>query len=331
LKGNLQVAQTAKVMATIIITGGTGLIGKAVSELLTGKGHEVILFSRGKSQGSNTGSGGHPYAVAHWDPEQQVYDKATIQRADYILNLAGAGVADKRWTKKRKQEIVDSRVKGGELLVKALKETPNKVQAVVSVSGIGWYGDDEKRKPGKVAFTEDDPVDTDFLGETCRLWEASVDPVQELGKRLVKLRVGIVLSKQGGALDEFKKPIRFGVAAILGSGKQFISWIHIDDLTRLLLFAIENDKVNGVYNAVAPQPVTNKNFTIKLAEKMKGRFYIPFYVPSFVLKIVVGELCVEVLKSATVSNNKISLKGFQFLFPTPDAALTELVKNKLSV
>lgn len=312
-------------MATILITGGTGLVGRAVSKLLISKGYEVILLSRGVTKEAATGA--QSYKLAHWDPEKQEIDKAAVQKADYIIHLAGAGVADKRWSKKRKQEIVDSRVKGGELLVKALRETPNKVQAVISASAIGWYGADEIRKPGKKAFTEDDPADTEFLGEACKLWEASIDPVQELGKRLVKFRLGIVLSKEGGALSEFSKPVRFGVAAILGSGRQVISWVHIDDVARLLVFAIENEKIQGVYNAVASQPVTNKHFVNVLAEKIKGRFYIPFYVPSFILKIMLGEMSVEVLKSATVSNSRISNKGFQFLFPTVEAALADLTKN----
>jgi uncharacterized protein (TIGR01777 family) len=309
-------------MATILITGGTGLIGQAVSKLLISKGHSIIILSRGQSAYTNS-----PYSVAHWDPAKQEIDVAAIRQADYIINLAGAGVADKRWTKKRKQEIVDSRVQVGELLVKALKENTNKVKAVISASGIGWYGDDVKRKPGRNAFTEDDPVDNEYLGETCRLWEASIDPVQELGKRLIKFRIGIVLSNEGGALKEYKMPVRFGVAAILGSGKQVISWIHIDDLTRLIVYAIEHEELHGVYNAVASQPVTNRNFMLKLAEKMKGRFYIPFYVPSFVLKLMLGGLSIEVLKSATVSNSKISHAGFQFLYPTVEAALGDLTKH----
>ena len=309
-------------MATILITGGTGLVGTAVSKLLISKGHEVIVLSR-----RQVAAGDPLYSIAHWDPEKQEIDVAAIQKADYIINLAGAGVADKRWTKKRKQEIVDSRVKSGELLVKTLRENTNKVKAVISASGIGWYGDDAKRKPSRKAFIEDDPADSEYLGETCKLWEASIDPVQELGKRLIKFRIGIVLSKEGGALKEFKQPVRFGVAAILGSGRQLISWIHIDDLTRLMLYAIEHESLRGVYNAVASQPVTNRHFMLKLAEKVKGRFYIPLYVPSFVLKAVLGGMSVEVLKSATVSNSKIGLAGFQFLYPTIDAALSDLTKE----
>lgn len=327
-------------MSTILITGGTGLIGKKLSKLLTEKGHEVIIVSRGESKAavnSPTGSGKQAssgkqadapsVAVAHWDTEKQVIDKAAIEKADYIINLAGAGVADKRWSKKRKQEIIDSRVKSGELIVKALKETPNKVKAVISASAIGWYGDDEKRKASKKAFTEDDPVDSDYLGQVVKVWEESVEPVTALGKRLVKLRLGIVLSADGGALKEFMTPVKFGVATILGSGKQLISWIHIEDAARLFIYAIEHEELSGVYNAVAAQAVTNKTFNTLLADKLKGKFHIPLYVPSFVLKIVLGEMSVEVLKSATVSNTKVSNAGFQFLYPTIDTALTNLVKS----
>lgn len=309
-------------MATILITGGTGMIGQALSKLLISKEHTIIILSRGMSGSTNP-----QYAVAHWDPARQEIDVAAIQQADYIINLAGAGVADKRWNKKRKQEIIDSRVQSGELLVKALKENANKVKAVISASGIGWYGDDVKRSPARKAFVEDDPVDTEYLGEVCRLWEASIDPVQELGRRLIKFRIGIVLSNEGGALKEFRMPVRFGVAAILGSGRQVISWIHIDDLTRLIVYAIEHEELQGVYNAVASQPVTNRNFMLNLAGKIKGRFYIPFYVPSFVLKLMLGGMSVEVLKSATVSNSKISHAGFQFLYPTIEAALGDLTKR----
>ena len=310
-------------MATILITGGTGLVGKAVTQLLISKGYDVIVLTRKQAT-----TGKEQYSEAHWDPDKGVIDVAAVQKADCIINLAGAGVADKRWSKKRKQEIIDSRVRGGELLVKTLREEENKVKLLINPSGIGYYGDDIKRPRGKQAFIETDAADDEFLGKTCQLWEASVDPVQEMpGKRLVKFRIGVALSKEGGALTEFLKPVKFGVAAILGSGRQVISWIHIDDLARLFLYAIENEKIQGVYNAVASQPITNKNFVLKLAEKVKGRFYIPFYVPSFVLKLVVGGLSIEVLKSATVSNSKISHEGFQFLYPTIEPALNDLTKK----
>jgi uncharacterized protein (TIGR01777 family) len=307
-------------MATILITGGTGLIGKALTNALLEKNYKVIILSRGLV-GEQAGASNPSYAV--WDINGQEIDKAAIGDADYIIHLAGAGVADKRWTKKRKQEIVNSRVKGSELIVKALQEIPNKVKAVITASAIGWYGPDPVI-PNPKPFREGDTNDNAFLGKTCKLWEESLVPISKMGKRLVKLRTGIVLSKDGGALKEFKNPLRFGVAAILGSGKQVISWIHIDDLVRLYIAAIEDQNMNGVYNAVAPGPVSNKKLTLHLARIQKGKFFIPIHVPSFVLKIVLGEMSVEVLKSATVSCDKVHYGGFVFLFPGIEAALANL-------
>ena len=307
-------------MATILITGGTGLIGKALTNALLEKNYKVVILSRGLV-GEQPDTSNPSYAK--WDINSQQIDKAAIGNADYIIHLAGAGVADKRWTKKRKQEILDSRVKGSELIVKALQVVPNKVKAVISASAIGWYGSDPVI-PNPKPFREDDPNDNEFLGETCKLWEESLAPIKNMGKRLVKLRTGIVLSKDGGALKEFKNPLRFGVAAILGSGRQVISWIHIDDLVRLYIAAIEDQNMNGVYNAVAPGPVSNKKLTLQLARIQKGKFFIPVHVPSFVLKIVLGEMSVEVLKSATVSCDKVHYGGFVFLFPSIEAAIANL-------
>ncbi len=302
-------------MATICITGGTGMIGTALSAYLSAKGHAIIILSRTSQTSDNP-----LITFAKWDVAAGTIDKEAIAASDYIIHLAGAGVADKRWTKSRKAEIVNSRVEGGNLLVKVLKEYPNKVKAVISASGIGWYGPDTG-KP----FVETDPSYADFLGQTCNQWEASMDPITTLNIRLIKLRTGIVLSNKGGALKEFKNPLRFGLAAILGSGKQMISWIHIDDLCHLYEYAIEHEDVAGIYNAVAPNPVNNKDLTLALAKKMRGNAFITAPVPSFVLKIVVGELSVEVLKSATVSSAKIQKTGFQFIYPTIDAALTQLI------
>jgi uncharacterized protein len=309
-------------MSTILITGGTGLIGTALSKMLLEKGYEVIILTRGSSiKLSNFSFQASSISCAQWDIEKGTMDKNAIEKADYIIHLSGASIGEKKWTEKRKKEIVESRVNSGELIVKALNETPNKIKAVISASGIGWYGKDGDRGFFKgSSFKEDALAASDFLGQTCKQWEQALHPVQTLGKRLVIFRQGIVLSNEGGALIEFKKPLKFRVAAILGNGKQIMSWIHIEDLCRMYLYALEN-KIQGTFNAVAPQPVSNKKFTLQLARKMIGKFFIPVRVPSFALKMVLGDMSVEVLKSATVSCEKIKLTGFQFLYPSIKEAI----------
>ncbi len=323
-------------MSTVLISGGTGLVGKVLGQALLAKGYEVIILTRDAGKKSSTP--GLSYAT--WNVEDQAIDKTAISRADHIIHLAGAGVADKRWSKKRKQEILDSRVMSSRLITKSLEEIPNKVRSVIGASAIGWYGADltpasakatvGKPNPSPLGgegnslrkFIESDLPANDFLGQTCRQWEDSIELVTALHKRLVKLRIGIVLSREGGALKEFMMPLRFGIATILGSGRQIISWIHIDDLVSIFIAAIENETMNGVYNAVAPKPVSNRELVLALACSRK-RFFIPFRVPSFVLKFLLGEMSIELLKSATVSADKILLTGFQFRFPDITSALND--------
>jgi uncharacterized protein len=283
----------------------------------------VIVLSRQLPNAGEAGVANSAISFAQWDVKKQVMDIAALQQADYIIHLAGAGVMDKKWTVEYKKEIVDSRVNSSKLIVASLLQHPNKVKAVISASAIGFYGKDEE--PPKV-FTEEVPADKNFLGETCALWEESMQPVVQLNKRLVQLRIGIVLSKDGGALKEFMTPVKMGIAAILGNGKQMTSWIHIDDLCRMFLFAVENESMTGVYNAVAPLPVNNKLLTLTLAKKMKRLFYIPFYVPTFILKIMLGGRSIEILKSTTVSCKKIIAAGFNFQFENIEKALGDLVK-----
>ena len=305
---------------TVLITGGTGLVGQSLTEALIAKGYKVIIVTRnitGKKQTDNL-------AFAKWDVGKQQIDTDAVQQADYIIHLAGAGVVEKRWSEAYKKEIRDSRTESSRLLIDALQQT-NKVKAVISASAIGWYGAD--KEPVHI-FTEADPPDAGFLGETCKLWETSIDPVTALNKRLVKLRIGIVLSNGGGALAEFKKPLRFGIAAVLGTGNQMVSWIHIDDLCNMFIAAMENENLSGCYNAVAPGPVSNRTLTLSLAKALNGRWYVPVSVPKMVLQFMMGESSIEVLKSTTVSSKKILDTGFQFTFNHIDAALKNLAAVK---
>lgn len=311
-------------MATVLITGGTGTIGKALTKALLQKQYQVIILTRQPEKQPASVPG---VTYAKWNIADQSIDVTALASADHIIHLAGASVTEGRWSKKRKQEIVDSRVKSSQLIIHALQQNLNKVQSVISASATGWYGEDQAI-PSKNPFREEAPAANDFLGQTCQQWEQSIEPVTGLGKRLVKLRTGIVLSNDGGAFVEFKKPLRFGIAAILSSGKQIISWVHVDDLVRLYITAIENENFRGAYNAVAPKPVSNKELVLEIAHIEKGKFFIPLHVPSFVLKLVLGEMSVEVLKSVTASCDKVHVEGFTFLFPSIEAAVKDLLTEK---
>lgn len=305
-------------MQTVLITGGTGMVGTSLTQLLLSKGYQVIILTR-KPQTSPIPN--LTYAV--WDIAKGTIDPLAFEKADTIVHLAGAGVADKRWSKKRKQEIVDSRVMSGALLVKYLTAHTHQVKTVVTASAIGWYGPDTEQSL-QYGFTETDPVDGAFLGDTCKQWEDSVKPIETLGIRLVTLRIGIVLNKQGGALAEFIKPAKFGLATIFGTGNQMVSWIHYKDLCKMILFGIETNSIHGVYNAVSPDPTSNKDLIIAITKKLRG-FYLPIPVPAFVLNIMLGEMSIEILKSAKVSSNKIQEADFKFDYPTLNSALHELL------
>ncbi len=293
------------------------MVGRHLSEYLINNGYDIVWLSR---KAGITELAGKQIPVAAWDPAKGTIDTWAIERADYIIHLAGAGVADKRWSEKRKQEIASSRIESGALLVKTLSQAQHKVKALISASAIGWYGPDTAETATNAGFIESDPPYPGFLGDTCKAWESSVAGVEALGIRLVKCRIGIVLSPKGGALKEFMKPLKMGVAAIMGNGEQIVSWIHIEDLCRLFLYAIQETTLSGVYNAVAPAPVTNRELVITLAKNMRS-WYIPFPVPSFLLKIVLGEMSIEVLKSAKVSSAKIQSAGFIFHYPNINSAL----------
>ncbi len=306
-------------MKNILIAGGTGLVGTRLTEMLVEKGYNITIFTRNKNVVLNHSS----IQYSYWNIDTQEIDNNAIKKADAIVNLTGEGVVNKRWTTKQKQIIIDSRVNAGKLIVKGLQQNENNVQVIVNASAIGWYKPQNESDLQSKTYQEEQDANTDFLGTTCKLWEESIEPVTQMNKRLVKFRIGIVFSKKGGAIKEFLKPIKFGIAAILGNQK--ISWIHVDDLSRMIIEAIENKNYQGAYNAVAPNITTNKELNIVLAKKLKGNWFIKLPVPSFILKIMLGEMSVEVLKSSNISCKKIMDAGFKFNYPTVDSAVNELI------
>ncbi len=300
----------------ILITGGTGLVGTRLTELLIEQGHSVWHLSRKAQQRGNV-------KTFVWDIDKGFIDEEALLGADYIIHLAGAGIADERWTPERKKEIIDSRTKSLGLISQKLKTLPHKIQGFVSASGIGFYGTDT----GSTIITEESPAGNDFVAECCILWEKASEPISELGIRTTKLRIGIVLTDKGGALPKMATPTKFGFGAPLGTGEQFLSWIHIDDLCRLFIHALFTPSIQGVFNAVADNPVNNRTFNQVLARVLNRPLWLP-NVPSFVLKAVFGEMVSIVLGGNYVSNKKLKNEtSFQFQFNDLETALRDIFKK----
>ncbi len=293
----------------ILITGGTGLVGSVLIPMLKAKGHQIVVLSRSKKQ--------HPdYEVFEWDYKREYIEAGAFEGVDTIMHLAGAGVADAKWTTERKDEIYNSRTKTSLLLFNALQKIEHQVKTFVAASAIGLYGDDT----GNQMLKETAPVGHGFLAHVTDAWETSTNKFTSLGVRLVKLRIGVVLSKDGGALVELLKP---PVAAPLGKGQQYMSWIHIVDLAQMFIDSMENENFEGAYNAVAPKPETNRDFT-KKAAKAFGKVFLPIPVPALVLKLMLGEMASIVLGGSKISSNKIERAGFKFRFPKLEQAVEDL-------
>ncbi|TAD82522.1 MAG: TIGR01777 family protein [Bacteroidetes bacterium] len=307
---------------TVLITGGTGLVGQTLCPILLQAGYGVIILTR-RLPDSNRKPALPGLSYALWNPDLKTIDEKAFANANIVVHLAGAGVMDQPWTQAYKAEIKNSRVESAALLVRSLASLPHSVETVISASAIGWYGADAGGGP----FVETDPAAPGFLGETCQQWEAAISPVTSTGQRLAIFRTGIVLSTAGGAMAEFLKPLRFRLATILGSGTQMVSWIHATDLANMMLYTIENPAVNGIYNAVAPQPVTNKQLNLALGKTLYGNAFVALPAPTFILKLMLGQRSVEILKSANVSAQKIESAGFKFQFPAITAALKNLLKK----
>lgn len=295
----------------VLITGGTGLIGTRLAEMLIDSGYEVALLSREPTKSSH-------FRSFRWDPRASTIDEAAVPYADYLVNLAGASVSDGKWTDERKRDIMTSRLGGLALLHRALARPGHHVHACISASAIGLYGD-----AGDRLLDEETPpaVPThDFLADVSHQWELAAAPIAELGIRTVIPRIGVVLSTAGGALPQIARPVKLGAGAALGSGRQYMSWIHLDDLCRLFIAMLEDPAWHGTYNAVAPNPVTNQQFTEVLAQVLHRRLLLP-KVPAFGLKLAMGEMSDIVLASQRVSARKVLAQGFTFEYPELRGAL----------
>jgi hypothetical protein len=300
-------------MASILITGGSGLIGQHLSKKLLEKGHTVAILSRQTSEMN---------LVYKWDLATNFIEENAIKNCDYIIHLAGAGIADMRWTEQRKKVLVNSRVDSAQLLFNKVKTLNPTIKGFISASGIGYYGAKTTHK----VYDENSPAGNDFLAEICKKWEKAALNFKTINIRTVIFRTGIVLTPKGGALEKIAFPIKYGLGAALGSGKQYMPWIHINDLCNLYIAAIEHDNYNGIYNAVAPEHCTNKSFSASIATILKKPFFLP-NIPSFVLKLIMGEVACILLEGSKIASTKIINNGFKFQFNKLNAALEHLLKN----
>ncbi len=296
----------------VLISGGTGLIGGALTNLLLTKGYEVAHLSRTPNAKSKI-------IQYHWDVDRQELDTDSLIDTDVIINLAGASL-NHRWTPEYKNIILRSRVDGTRLIRQSLNEVTHQVKCVISASAAGYYPDQHNK-----VFTESDDPGKDFLALVCEKWEAEALKFENLNIRTVRSRIGLVLSPEGGALPEITRPIRYWVGAALGSGRQLLSWIHINDLCRMFLHAIENTEMQGAYNFVGSQVVTNQQLTSSIAHSLGKKIILPA-IPAAALKLVLGEMAEIVLRSNGLSNHKFTSTGFKLQFQELDDALTDLLK-----
>lgn len=301
-------------MATVLITGGNGLIGKQLSRMLLDRGYNVSIVSR-------TPKPVNGCKVYTWNTEKRSIDHEAIDTADYIIHLAGENIGSKRWTKNRKKEIVDSRTLTAQLLFEKVKERKRDIRAYISASATGYYG---MVTSGKI-FDETDSPSSDFTGVTCRKWEEAGQVFQNAGIRTVFMRTGVVLARESEALFKMALQVRMGFGSATGSGKQYFSWIHIDDLCRMYISAIENDKIHGAYNATAPEYITNNGFMRKLSLVLRKPYWFP-RIPALAMKMLFGEMSGLLLRGSRISSEKIRSTGFEFLYPDVDSALKNIYK-----
>jgi uncharacterized protein (TIGR01777 family) len=300
---------------SVLISGGGGLIGRYLTSALISKGYRVSHLSRKEGKKGQV-------TVFRWDPEQNILSPGALEGVDFLIHLAGANLGEKRWSERRKEEIVSSRVDSARLLNRVMTQNGFRLKAFISASAIGYYGSVTSDK----IFKEDDLPARDFLGTTCRNWEEAADLFEEAGTRVVKIRTSVVLEKSDSALSKLMKPARFGFLVNTGSGNQYMPWIHIHDLTEIYLKAMTDSAMTGPYNAVAPQHVTGREFTKTLAMVMNRQVF-PIPVPEIILRAALGEMSDVILKGSRASCDKIINAGYTFRFSNLKDALIEIINS----
>lgn len=292
---------TSSAIQSVAITGATGLVGTALSELLSSEGKSVAAISRR--------DGGSYQDTIKWDPATGLTNPARLDGVDAVVHLAGENIAGARWNDSVKRKILNSRVEGTRSLVKSIAAVENRPRVLVSASAIGIYGD-----RGDEQLTEDSAAGHGFLADVCKAWEEEANAAKDLGLRVVNVRIGVVLSPKGGALAKMLLPFKLGMGGIVGSGKQYWSWIGLHDLTRVIAYCVNNDSVEGPVNAVSPEPLTNRAFTKDVGSVLKRPTIFP--LPGFMAKLVLGEMAQDLLlSSARVLPNRLQAAGFEFSHP----------------
>ncbi len=300
----------------VIITGGTGLIGSALAKSLLADGHEVIVLSR--NPGSAKIEPG--VRIENWTARSGDGWSNLITSDTAIVNLAGAGIGDKRWSDERKKLILESRVNAGAAVVDAIEKAAEKPRVVIQSSAVGYYG-----TPGDQVLTEDSPAGDDFLADVCKQWEDSTQAVESMGVRRVIIRSGVVLSMDGGALPRMLLPFKLMVGGPIGNGSHWFPWIHIDDEVKAIRFLIENDGAKGVFNVMAPNPLTNGDFTHEVGKIMQKPAVIP--VPKLALQLMFGEMAIMVIDGQRAIPQRLQNQHFEFTYPTIEPALNNLFKK----
>jgi len=301
-------------MKTVLITGGSGMLGNYLTSFLQQNNYTVHWLSRKKIESSS-----HQLKIFQWDVEKQFIDISVFENVDYIIHLAGAGIADKPWTEEYKKVIIHSRVDSAKLLIKYIVENSLPIKKFIGASAVGIYG----MKIDEQEYTEESAYGNDFLADVCKQWEREYLPLIDQNYPCAVLRIGLILSHTGGLYKQLVPIFKWGLGSALGSGKQYMPWIHIEDLCNMILYLMEHSEITGTFNATSGEYINNYDFSKKLAKSLNAPFFLP-NIPEFLLYLIFGDQYKMLTTGLKISNQKIKEKGFHFKFENLDDALQDL-------